>query len=183
MKKGRSPWPAATKVAPHYKAREPEESLLGAMYSIPSALLDEVPKDRTKNRAIGTEACLLPKSEPGKAEKAALDKVQAACTGFRLSNSLSLDLKPTLNVAQEGCKLMAEFRSRPALGLQESEVSEMLVSRETGVSDFADTIDKKLAMIEEAIEDAVLCSSDHFNMEAASFLNAGVDRPQAWLSA
>ena len=183
VKKGKSPWPAAAKIAQHYRAREPEEALLGAMYSVSSALLDEVPKDRTKGRVMGTEARLLPKSEGAKVEKAALDKIQAACTGFRLSNNLSLDLKAALNVTQEGRILTAEFRSKPALGLHESELSEALVCRETEVSEFAATISKKLTMIEEAIEDAILCSSDHFNMESAAFLNAVVERRQAWLSA
>ena len=183
VKKSKKPWPAAKKVAGHYRTSEPEESLLALPHAIPAILMDEVPLDRTKVRHVSSEARLNPKSEFGKAEVAALDKAASATTALRVTNNLTLDLQATMELVAGLRKATADFRARPALDIRNDNIEPVLVQRETEVSEFCGDIATKLVDMSEALDDALLCASDFFNLNAASYVSAISERRQTWLKA
>jgi len=190
LKKSKSsvskPWPAAKKIAEHYRTRDPEETLLSTVHAVSSKLVDEVPSEKTKSRCVSVKARLDPKQEPGKIEAACLEKAELATTGLRITNNLTLDLNAIVEILNKLKVANANFRARPALDVKSLEgdnLLQALISRETEVSDLCSLLAGQLNLATEGLEDAQLCASDSFNLHAAEYISAIGERRQVWLKA
>ena len=140
--------------------------------------MKEVYDKNLSNKSPSSEARLDPNSQPGKLEKAAVDRLLYSTIEFRITNSMALGVQGGSHVKAIHEKFqhsIGDFKSLPPLHA-EGVTIDALYDREQQFVEFASTAADSLLMAQEGLAEVTRCVGDLFNMQAHNYINAAAER-------
>ena len=171
------------KIQSFYQAPAEEQRVFMLKQTVPSALIDYLPKNVTNSLKAGSadhHARLGPSTSAGRIEVEAIKVYERAKFGMQMVNAISIDLFAIQKLLARARETLDNFVDHPPA--VPSKLEDFSVWREA-VQQLTSSLSRTLELSDSGVSDALLVAKDKITLHSSDLIRSQSDRRKAWLSA